>query len=71
MTFNNGMTEAPDETAQGAWLDLVSRMGFSFLMAHVHYLHDGDSRIETIEEGAARDGVARTTLRIRPVRPRR
>ncbi|MSO49778.1 MAG: hypothetical protein EXQ49_07720 [Acidobacteria bacterium] len=70
VTFNSGMTEAPDETAQGAWLDLVSRMGFSFLMAHVNYLHDGNSRIETIEEGAARDGVARTTLRIRPVRPR-
>ncbi len=70
VTFNSGMTEAPDETAQGAWLDLVSRMGFSFLMAHVNYLHDGDSRIETIEEGAARDGVARTILRVRPVRPR-
>ena len=47
--------------------DLV--MGFSFLMAHVNYLHDGDSRIETIEEGAARDGVARTKIRLRPVRP--
>ncbi len=71
VTFNSGMTEAPDETAQGPWLDLVSRMGFSFLMAHVNYLHDGDSRIETIEEGAARDGVARTTIRLRPVRPPR
>jgi hypothetical protein len=69
VTFNSGMTEAPDETAQGPWLDLVSRMGFSFLMAHVNYLHDGDSRIETIEEAAARDGVARTTIRLRPVRP--
>jgi hypothetical protein len=37
----------------------------------VNYLHDGDSRIETIEETAARDGVARTTIRVRPVRPRR
>ena len=71
VTFNSGMTEAPDETAQGPWLDLVSRMGFSFLMAHVNYLHDGDSRIETIEEGAARDGVARTIIRVRPVKPNR
>lgn len=71
VTFNSGMTEAPDETAQGPWLDLVSRMGFSFLMAHINYLHDGDSRIETIEEGAPRDGVARTTIRVRPVRPPR
>jgi len=69
VTFNSGMTEAPDETAQGPWLDLVSRMGFSFLMAHVNYLHDGDSHTEVIEEGAARDGVARTIIRIRPVRP--
>jgi hypothetical protein len=71
VTFNSGMTEAPDETAQGPWLDLVSRMGFSFLMAHVNYLHDGDSRIDTIEETAARDGVARTVIRVRPVRPKR
>jgi hypothetical protein len=71
VTFNSGMTEAPDETAQGPWLDLVTRMGFSFLMAHVNYLHDGDSRLELIEEGAARDGVARTVIRVRPVRPPR
>src|SRR5204863_3271167 len=38
VTFNVGMTEAPDETAQGDWLNLVSKAGFSFLMAHVNYL---------------------------------
>jgi hypothetical protein len=71
VTFNSGMTEAPDETAQGPWLNLVSRMGLSFLEAHLRYLHDGRAAIELIEEGAPRDGVARTRVRVRPVRPPR
>ena len=59
VTFNIGMTEAPDETAQGEWLNLVSKAGFSFLMAHVNYLRDGQFTIERIEEArAARRGVA-------------
>jgi hypothetical protein len=69
VTFHRGMTEAPDETAQGAWLDLVSRMGFSFLMAHVGYLHDGQWERQLIEENAADDGVSRTWIRVRPVLP--
>lgn len=28
-----GGTEAPDETAQGEWLDLVTKRGLSYLMA--------------------------------------
>ena len=69
VTFNIGMTEAPDETAQGDWLNLVSRAGFSFLMAHVNYLRDGEYRLERIEEAGQRDAVSLTTLRVRPVRP--
>ena len=68
VTFNSGMTEAPDETAQGPWLDLVSRMGFSFLMAHVNYLRDGQFTIERIEEAGQRDAVSLTMLRVRPVK---
>jgi hypothetical protein len=71
VTFNRGMTEAPDETAQGPWLDLVSRMGFSFLMAHLEYLHDGSWQRQLVEERAAQDGVARTWIRVRPVLPAR
>ena len=41
--FSSGGTEAPDETAQGEWLNLVAKAGFSFLMAHVKYLRDGDT----------------------------
>ena len=69
VTFNVGMTEAPDETAQGEWLNLVSRAGFSFLLAHVNYLRDGDYKLERIEEAGQRDAVSLTVLRVRPVKP--
>jgi len=71
VTFDFGMTEAPDETAQGDWLNLVSKAGFSFLMAHVTYLRDGEYSIERIEEAGAQDAVSLTMLRVRPVRPGR
>jgi hypothetical protein len=69
VTFNVGMTEAPDETAQGDWLNLVSKAGFSFLMAHVNYLRDGQYTLERIEEAGQRDAVSMTVLRVRPVKP--
>ena len=71
VTFDFGMTEAPDETAQGEWLNLVSKAGFSFLMAHVTYLRDGEYSIERIEEAGAQDAVSLTMLRVRPVKPGR
>jgi len=71
VTFNSGMTEAPDETAQGPWLNLVTKAGFSFLMAHVKYLEDGQYKTERIEEAGQRDGSTLTLLRIRPVMPGR
>src|SRR4029078_3891161 len=69
VTFNVGMTEAPDETAQGDWLNLVSSAVFSFLMAHVNYLRDGQFSIDRIEEAGTRDAVSLTMLRVRPVKP--
>jgi hypothetical protein len=69
VTFQSGITEAPDETAQGAWPNLVTRAGFSFLMAHVTYLRDGRYTVEPIEESGQRDGSVLKTLRVRPVRP--
>jgi hypothetical protein len=71
VTFNSGMTEAPDETAQGPWLNLVTKAGFSFLMAHVSYLRDGDYKVDRIEENGQRDGSVLTSLRVRPVAPPR
>jgi len=37
VTFFIGGTEAPDETAQAPWLNLVARAGFSYLMANIEY----------------------------------
>jgi len=70
VTYFNGMTEAPDETAQGAWLDLVTRPGFSFLMAGVRYLVEGEYTVQRIEEEGQRDSVSLTLYRRRPVLPR-
>jgi hypothetical protein len=71
VTFFSGGTEAPDETAQGEWLNLVAKAGFSYLMANVKYLRDGQYTVQRIEEDAARDTVSLTTVRIRPVTPGR
>jgi hypothetical protein len=69
VTFFSGGTEAPDETAQGEWLNLVAKAGFSYLMASVKYLRDGQYTVHRIEEDGARDAVSLTTVRIRPVMP--
>jgi hypothetical protein len=69
VTFVIGGTEAPDETAQGEWLDLVTRSGFSYLAAHLNYLRYGRYTVELIEEAGQRDKTSRTWLRVRPVRP--
>ncbi len=69
VTFMSGMTESPDETAQGAWLELATKPGFSFLMAHLKYLRDGRYTVERIEEDGQRDQTTTTLLRVRPVRP--
>jgi hypothetical protein len=69
VTFFSGGTEAPDETAQGEWLNLVAKAGFSYLMANVTYLRDGHYSVQRIEEDGARDSVSLTTVRIRPVMP--
>ena len=71
VTFLSGMTESPDETAQGAWLDLVTKPGLSFLMAHVRFLRDGRSKVERVEEDGQRDAATRTLLRVRPLKPGR
>ena len=69
MTFFSGGTEAPDETAQGEWLNLVAKAGFSYLIANVKYLRDGQYAVQRIEEDAAWDAVSLTAVRIRPVMP--
>lgn len=69
VTFVSGGTEAPDETAQGTWLDLVTKPGLSYVLAHVKYLRDGRYTVERIEEDGQREATSITLLRVRPVRP--
>ena len=74
VTFVSGGTETPDETAQGDWLNLVTKPGLSYLMAHVSYLRDGEYKVERIEEDGGqqqRDTTRITLLRVRPVMPGR
>jgi hypothetical protein len=69
VTFFIGGTEAPDETAQAPWLQLVSQAGLSYLMANISYLRDGKATVVRIDEDGQRDGVTRTAFRARPVLP--
>ncbi|MBI1876127.1 MAG: hypothetical protein HYS05_19860 [Acidobacteria bacterium] len=69
VTYFSGGTETPDETAQGAWLDLVTKPGFSYLMASLKYLRDGQYQVDRIEEDGQRDAATRTWFRQRPVMP--
>jgi Zinc carboxypeptidase len=69
VTFVSGGTEAPDETAQGDWLNLVTKPGLSYVMAHIGFLRDGRYTVERIEEDGQRDSTSITLLRVRPVRP--
>jgi len=69
VTFVSGGTEAPDETAQGDWLTLVTKPGLSYVMAHINFLRGGRYTVERIEEDGQRDGTSITLLRVRPVRP--
>ncbi len=61
-------TEAPDETARGAWLELVCTAGLAHTSAVLRYLSDGPSRTgrEAEESGGA---VERRVFRKRPVLP--
>ena len=66
VTFFSGGTEAPDETAQGEWLNLVTKAGFSYLMASVKYLRDGDYTVERMAKTRQRDACRSHCLRVRP-----
>ncbi len=66
-TAFSGSTEAMDETAQGPWLDLVTRMGFGYLMASVHFLDDAKYELYRME-GESGSSVRLAVLRPRPVK---
>jgi hypothetical protein len=69
-TVFSGMTEAMDETAQGPWLDMVTRMGFGFLMASVRFLDEAEYELYRME-GESGGSVRIAVLRPRPIQPGR
>jgi hypothetical protein len=67
-TIFSGFTEAMDETAQGEWLDLVSRMGFGYLLASVRFLEEADTELYRLEE-ERQQKVRLSLTRPRPIKP--
>jgi len=45
VTIWSGITEAPDETAYGPWMELMGKAGLSWDQAITDYLYDGDHTI--------------------------
>ena len=67
ITIWSGITEAPDETAHGPWMELVAKAGLSWDQAILDYLYDGNHKVERSGSGF-RGGV---TLRVGRERPPR
>lgn len=68
VTWDEGYTEAPDETAHQAYLHLVAGMGLAFDRVHLTYLDDGKFKITRTEKESS-GGVTWTVDRQRPILP--
>ena len=68
VTWDDGYTEAPDETAHGDYLKLVSSAGLAFDLVHLRYLAEGTLRIKRTQKSGP-DGVEWKTERKRPILP--
>ena len=68
ITWDDGYTEAPDETAYGSFLHLVASAGLAYDHAHLSYLSEGKLRIKHTEKDAG-DGVTWRVERTRPILP--
>ncbi len=70
VTYDDGYTEAPDETAYGAWLQLVASAGLAYDHAHLDYFAEGKFKIHRTQKEFF-DGVQWKVERDRPVLPER
>ena len=68
ITYDDGYTEAPDETAYGDWLHLVASAGLAYDRAHLEYLAHGKFKIKRTHKEFF-DGVQWKFDRERPVLP--
>ncbi len=66
VTYDDGYTEAPDETAYGDWLKLVASAGLDY--AHLQYLTDAKRKIHRKQKEFF-DGVNWKVNRERPMLP--
>lgn len=68
VTYDDGYTEAPDETAYGDWLKLVASAGLAYDRAHLQYLTDAKMKIKRTQKEFF-DGVNWKVDRERPMLP--
>ena len=68
ITYDDGYTEAPDETAYGDFLRLVASAGLAYDHAHLDYLTEGKLNVKRTQKDAA-EGVTWQTERKRPILP--
>ncbi|WP_213806728.1 M14 family metallopeptidase [Granulicella sp. dw_53] len=68
VTYDDGYTEAPDETARGPWLHLVAGAGLAYDHAHLKYLSDGKFKMKRTQKEFF-DGIQWQVNRDRPVLP--
>jgi len=68
VTIWSGVTEAPDETAEGDWLKLVASAGLSWDKAILQYLLDGKHQVER-KGSSFFGGVSWSLDRPRPPKP--
>ena len=68
ITYDDGYTEAPDETAYGDFLHLVASAGLAYDHAHLDYLTEGKLNVKRTQRDAT-DGVTWQVERKRPIMP--
>ncbi len=68
ITWDSGYTEAPDETAHGAYMKLMASAGLAFDRVHLTYLATGKLRIRRIQREVG-DRVMWQVVRDRPNLP--
>lgn len=68
ITYDDGYTEVPDETAYGDFLHLVASAGLAYDHAHLDYMTEGKLKIKRTQKDAA-DGVTWQVERKRPIMP--
>jgi len=68
ITYDDGYTEAPDETAYGDFLKLVAGAGLAYDHAHLDYMTEGKLNVKHTQRDTP-DGVAWKVERKRPIMP--